>query len=233
MRAIALIAAVVLLICATQAQAGGFKKVAVEVFRGAPQLLVDGKPVVPLSFMGIYGASAKRVTVGRQWQRVVVTFISPETADGPAGFQIRFLKGGPGKVWIDDLRYYEGTPDKPLGPNMQPHGDFENTGDQLPPNWDLFFRQDKGAQASWAYDETDPASGKRCLRVDLAKVVPSGWTHIYLSGASVEEGHTYTVELSLRADPPREIELAALHQGPPWTSYMSGEECVYIQQVRL
>ncbi|MCD6351245.1 MAG: beta-galactosidase, partial [Armatimonadetes bacterium] len=32
---------------------------------------------------------------------------------------------------------------------------------------------------------------------------------------------------------PREIELAALHQGPPWTSYMSGEECVYIQQVRL
>ncbi len=224
--------AVLVTICAA-ASAGGFREVAVKVFRGAPQLVVDGRPVVPLSFMGWYGAKAKRVHVDEHWQRFYVTFTAPEDCHGQAGFQIRILTGGPGKLWIDDLRYYEGTPEKPIGPNMQPHGDFEDTGDELPRSWGLFFRKDKGADAAWAYDTTTAASGKRSLRIDIKRVVPGGWLHIYLSGSSVRLGHTYTVELSMKADPPRQIELAALHQGPPWTSYMSGQDCVYIQQVKL
>ncbi|MBC7288289.1 MAG: beta-galactosidase, partial [Armatimonadetes bacterium] len=219
-------------LCAV-ARAGGFRRAEVKIYRGAPQLVVDGKPVVPLSFMGWYGASAKRVNAGLEWRRFTVVFTAPENCEGQAGFQIRILKGGAGKVWIDDLRYYEGEPGRPVGDNMQPSGDFEDTGDQLPPHWGLFFREQDGAKASWAYDTSTAASGKRSLRIDVEKNDPRGWLHIYLSGSSVREGRTYTVEVSLRADPPREIELAALHQGPPWTPYGGGEDCVYIQQVKL
>lgn len=207
--------------------------VQVKPHRGAPQLLIDGTPQAPLSFMGIYGASPLTVHANQHWQRFRVQFTAPEDADGPAGFQIRMFEGGPGRVWIDDLRYYEGTPDNPLGPNMQPHGDFEDTADSLPPNWGLFFRHDRGVRATWTYDNQTAASGRRSLRIDILRNTRSGILHIYLSGCTVRKGHRYTVEVSLRADPPRSIQLAALHQAPPWTSYMSGEDCVYIQQVRL
>jgi hypothetical protein len=213
--------------------AGEPVRVAVKDFMGAPQLHINGRPQAPLSFMGWFQAQATRVVVGDQWQRVIVRFISPEDADGPAGFQIRMNKGDAGKVWIDDLRYYEGTPDNPLGPNMQPHGDFEDTGDKLPERWALFFRKDLGEEGAWAYDEEVAASGKRSLRVDVIKNAPGGFMHLYLSGCTVKEGHEYTVEVSLRAVPPRPIDLVALHQAPPWTLYGGSGDSVFAQQVRL
>ncbi|MGD9518748.1 MAG: beta-galactosidase [Armatimonadota bacterium] len=224
-------AALALVVCL--AKAGKPLDVAVKNFRGAPQLHLDGRPQVPLSFMGWFDGGATRVKVGAEWQRVIVQFTSPEDADGAAGFQIRMNRGGAGSVWIDDLRYYEGTPEKPRGPNMQPQGDFEDTGDKLPDRWALFFRQDLGEEGHWAYDETIAASGKRSLRVDVIKNAPGGFMHVYLSGCTVKKGHDYTVELSLRAEPERLIDVVALHQGPPWTIYSISGTSVYCQQVVL
>jgi len=215
--------------------AGG-RSAKVQVVNGAPQLLIDGKTVVPLVFMGIPTGGAVRLRIGAEWKRVQIGFISPETAEGAPGFQIR-MGGpqGPGRLWIDDLRYYEGTPEQPVGPNMQPHGDFEDTGEALPPNWMLWVKPDTSARATWAYDETTAASGRRSLRCDIEDGGEAGWfVHLFLSGCRVEEGKRYTVELSLRAEPEREVEMVPLHQAPPWTLYpIVGMRTPYIDQVEL
>ena len=54
--------------------------------------------------------------------------------------------GEPGRLWVDDVRYYEGTPDQPLGPNMLPEGGFEGEGEALPPRWALFVKEDGGGR---------------------------------------------------------------------------------------
>lgn len=228
-----LAASLMLLVVSAFAEARSAK---VAVVNGAPQLLVDGRATVPLVFMGIPTGAAMRVRVGPEWKRVQVGFISPETAEGAPGFQIR-MGGpqGPGKLWVDDLRYYEGTPQQPTGPNMQPHGDFEDTGDALPPNWMLFVWPGTSARATWAYDETTAASGRRSLRCDIEDGGDGlGRVHLFLSGCRVVEGKRYTVELSLRADPEREVDLAPLHQAPPWTHYpVVGVRTPYTDQVEL
>lgn len=229
-----LLAAMLMLVAASVFAESRSAKVA--VISGAPQLLVDGQVTVPLVFMGIPTGSTLRVRVGPEWKRVQVGFISPETAENAPGFQVR-MGGpqGPGKLWIDDLRYYEGTPEQPTGPNMQPHGDFEDTGDAMPANWALFVWPGTSAQAKWAYDEAVAASGRRSLRCDIEDGGRApGHVHLFLSGCRVEEGKRYTVELSLRAAPEREVELVPLHQAPPWTHYpVVGVRTPYIEQVEL
>lgn len=216
---------------ALEGRTAGVKQVA-----GAPQLVIDGKPVVPMVFMGIPTGATMWVRIGPEWKRVQVVFISPETAEDAPGFQVRMGGAqGPGKLWIDDLRYYEGTPERPTGPNMQPHGDFEDTGEVMPPRWDLFVWPGTSAQATWAYDDTFAASGRRSLRCDIEDGGQGpGHVHLFLSGCRVEEGKRYTVELSLRADPERQVELVPLHQAPPWTLYpVVGARTPYIEQVEL
>jgi hypothetical protein len=202
---------------------------------GAPMLKVDGKPIAPLMFMGWWGTDAKTVEVGPEWRKVVVEFVSPEDAEGAPGFQVRV--GGPpaGKVWIDDLRYYEGTPDKPAGPNMQPHGDFEDTGDNLPANWAVYCYQDQGAKAATAIDDTVAAHGKRSLRIDVQNPGTAPiHVHLYLYGCKVQRGHHYTVELQVRAEPKKTVDVMPLHQAPPWTLYpILGQANVFMDQVRL
>ncbi len=212
-------------------------RVAVKKFRGAPQLMINGRPQVPLSweFMSWSAATiAPKVDIGPDWQRVVLSFTASEDTPDSAGFQIRMGIGEPGQLWVDDLRYYEGTPDAPLGPNMQPHGDFEDTGDQLPPDWGFFVNTEEGAQASWNYDEQVAASGRRSLHAEIQQTCDTWWyIHFYLGGCRIQKDHTYTVEVSLRADPPRTVELHAMHQGPPWTGYVTAVDPIYLNQVRL
>ena len=44
--------------------------------------------------------------------------------------------------------------------------------------------------------------------------------HIHFYGAfAIERGKVYTVSAWMRSDEPREVEMSALHQAPPWTTY--------------
>ncbi len=202
---------------------------------GAPMLKIDGKPVVPLMFMGWWGANARTVEVTPQWQKIVVEFVAPETAEGAPGFQVRVGGGSPGKVWIDDLRYYEGTPDKPVGPNMQPHGDFEDVGAKLPDNWAVYCYADQGAKATSAIDDAVAEHGSHSLRIDVENPATAPiHVHLYLSGCKVERGKHYTVELWMKAEPKRNVDVQPLHMGEPWTLYpILHQDNVFMDQVRL
>ncbi len=200
---------------------------------GAPALFVNGKLQVPLVFMGIWRSGKMIVQVGPEWQEVTLKFIAPETVSGPAGFHVRVGGGRPGRVWMDNIRYFESQPGQAPGPNQTPQGDFEE-GTELPQGWAVFVKPDF-ADASWAFDEQIAAHGRRSLRIDIRRPGRQPWhVHLYLQGCKVVRGRQYTVKLWLRANPPRLVELSALHHGPPWTHYpLVDHPSPFIQQMRL
>ncbi|MFQ6098342.1 MAG: carbohydrate binding domain-containing protein, partial [Armatimonadota bacterium] len=206
----------------------------VEAVDGLPRLVVNGKPTVPLVFYGTprLGPTPLVVEATSEWQKFSATFVAPEDCVGAGGMHIR-LGGAPGKVWIDDVRFYEGPESDGPIENMLQSTDFETGGAPLG-KWSLFVKTEEGARASAVADETTSVSGKRSLRIDIENGGSAGWhVHLYQSGMTFRKGRTYTLSAWLKADRKHRCELDALHHGPPWTRYLNTQDSPFPKQVAL
>ena len=105
----------------------------VESRGGVPTLVVNGKPSPPVVLFHAAGSgtTALRCAVTPEWREFVVTFTAPMT-DDVVGLHIRNV-APVGDWYVDDVRFYEGGPEQPLGDNLIPESDFEAA--ELPKQW--------------------------------------------------------------------------------------------------
>ncbi len=204
---------------------------------GSPRLFVDGKPTAPLMFFGwASGARPYTFVLDTEWKTYGFTFTAPETNEGHFGVHIRLGGSGPGTVWIDDVRLYEGERDDSASTNMLQYGGWEGAKEEVGRVWRLFTdKKHYGSQAEWDVVTDVTAQGKRACRL----IIQSGGTstmhcHFYQTGMSSKKGQRYTYTVRMKADRKFKGDLLALHHGPPWTIYPPDDaNSIYQNQVRM
>ena len=192
----------------------------VEVKRGVPRLIVNGRVAAPmlLYHAGFSTAGPLVVDVGPQWRQFQFSFVAP-CSDDIVAFHVRNI-AGKGSWWVDSAEFFEGAPDKPQGPNLMRDGGFEAGEESLQKNWRFFVTPVAGAKATCALDRDNPASGRACFRADVTHPGSASWhVHLYQPGHRIESGKRYTFRVKLRADRGCQLEIQAVHQAPPWTAY--------------
>ena len=210
-----LVAMVVLsLLCAVPASA---LQAQIQVRQGVPALLVDGRPVPPmmLQYMADGAATPLVCKLTPQWQQFSYTFRAPADDDNVAAHWRNITPVG--DWFVDDVRLVEGTLEKPLSENLFKGGEFE--GETPPDDFSYFLNNSTGAAVGWSLTGDTPRQGKKCLRVRITSPGTISYQIHFYHKFAIERGKTYTVSAWLRSNEPREVEMNALHQGPPWTVY--------------
>jgi len=212
MMAVAVVAVIV--VCAIPA-AG--LETGVESRDGVPTLLVDGKPMAPMMLQYMAGGSPSplRCRLTPQWQQFSYTFRAPTDDSNVAAHWRNIMPVG--DWFVDDVRLVEGTLDEPLSDNLFAGGDFE--GDEPPQDFKYFLNSSTGAAVQWSLSEDNPRRGDKCLRVRITSPGTINYHIHFYHTFAIKRGKVYTVSAWLRSDQPREVEMNALHQAPPWTTY--------------
>ena len=216
---ILLIATVLVLSLACAATAGALQA-QVETRQGVPTLLVDGQPVPPMMLFHTAGGGPTALVckLTPEWQQFSYTFRAPTDDDNVAAHWRNIVPVG--DWFIDDVRLVEGTLEEPLSANLFGGGEFE--GDAPPEDWTYFLNDSTGAAVDWSLTGDNPKQGGKCLRVRITSPGTIGYQiHMYQRFA-IKRGTVYTVSAWLRSNEPREVEMNALHQAPPWTTYGGG-----------
>ena len=189
----------------------------VAVRQGVPTLLVNGKPLPPMMLFNTAGGGPTPLVckLTPQWQQFSYTFRAPEDDDN-VGCHIRNIQPA-GDWFVDDSRLVEGTLDKPLSDNLLKGGDFE--GEQPPGGWTYFLNNSTGAAVEWSHVAGEARDGNKCLRVRIIHPGTISYEIHLFQRFAIKSGKTYTFSVWLKSPEPREVEINALHQGPPWTTY--------------
>lgn len=209
----------------------------VKVVNGSPTLVVDGKPTAPLMFFGwASGGHPYTFTLDTTWKTYGFSFTAPEDNEGSFGVHVRLGGSGPGTVWIDDVRLYEGDRDDSSSANMLELGGWEGTRAEAARVWHLFTdKASYGSEAEWDVVDDEAAEGRQSCRLTIKS---GGFStmhcHFYQSGMSCKRGRRYTYTVRMKANRKLNGDLQALHHGPPWTHYPPDDvHSVYQNQVRM
>ncbi|MFH1923862.1 MAG: beta-galactosidase [Planctomycetota bacterium] len=209
----------------------------VQSVHGFPTLLVNGEPTAPLMFFGwASGGRPYTFELDETWKTYGFSFTAPEDNRGNFGVHIRLGGSGPGTVWIDDVRLYEGPRDDSASANMLRLGGWEGTKEEAAQAWHLFTdKESYGSDAEWDIVTDEKAEGDRACQL----VIRSGGSstmhcHFYQSGMSAKAGQRYTYTVRMKADRKLKGDLQALHHGSPWTLYPPDDaDSAYQSQVRM
>lgn len=189
----------------------------VEVRDGVPTLLVNGEPTPPmmLQYMAGDSPSPLRCRLTPEWQQFSYTFTAPTSDDNFAAHRRNIRPVG--DWFVDDVQLVEGTLEDPLSGNLFVGGDFE--GDEPPEDFRYFLNNSTGAAVKWSLRDENPRRGAKCLQVHIISPGTINYEIHFYHQFAIERGKVYTVSAWLRSDQAREVEMNALHQGPPWTVY--------------
>jgi len=201
---------------------------------GSAILFVNDEPRTPLMLFGWAGGARPTVVdLTKEWRQYHVSFVAPEDNAGQCGVHIR-VGAGPGAVWVDDARFYEGGFDPGAGNAQLRCGDWECDRDAADKAWVLFVKEEVGAKAHWEFDAAAPHGGTQSCKVVIENPGQATWhVHFYQTGLSVAKGKRYTFSLWLKADRARQAEIQVLHHGPPWRIYSGKADSPMERQVRL
>lgn len=222
-----------ILLTALASAAWPAQRVQVKPYLGSPTIFLDDKPTSPLMFFGWAGGGGPTTLhLTTEWQQFAITVTAPETTDGDAGIHFRVGGGGPGTVWVDDVRVYPGPKADNPPTNFVRQGDFEGTRDEVSRAWSFFQADYASAKATWELDPQVKVSGRQGLRIDIENAGENTMhLHWYQKGYRVTQGQQYTYSLWMKADKPRTADFMMLHIPEPWTVYGSSEP-PYVQQVK-
>ncbi|MHB8993631.1 MAG: beta-galactosidase [Armatimonadota bacterium] len=211
------VAVLIGLTCVTQAQA---LQAEVQTRQGVPTLLIDGQPVPPMMLfhMGGGGPTPLICKLTPQWQQFSYTFRAPADDDNVAAHWRNIMPVG--DWFVDDVRLTEGTLDKPESANLFEGGEFE--GQEPPKDFNYFLNSSTGAAVDWSLVADNPRQGQKCLRVRITSPGTINYHIHFYHKFAIKRGTVYTVSAWMRSNEPREVEMNALHQGPPWTTYGGG-----------
>lgn len=182
-----------------------------------------------------HAPAAGEIRAGKEWKEYSFTFTAPVDNRGDFGIQIRAGGGKPGTLWIDDVRVTRLTDDGPSA-NMLAHGDWEGSRAAVEGAWTLYTGEQKhSSRATWTLTSRNAASGRQACRLDIEKAGEGLVScHVFQSGMSCRRGERYRVSVKMKASPARRVNVLALHQGPPRTTYASLDGTdIYESQVEM
>ncbi|HEY5909085.1 MAG TPA: beta-galactosidase [Verrucomicrobiae bacterium] len=186
--------------------------VRVDGSRGAPRLVVNGKPVRARMFFGGPGSSPVRIEPAAR--RVDFEFTAEHDSRGTGTLHFRFGQV-PGDVYLDDIAVVE----VPSGKAVMPMADFENGSDSFSRDWMTWPTGAANTVGDVAVEPAVGAGGTAGLRVRLKQPASGGWPdwHIYhVPTMELLQGHRYRVSFWARAEPARDLAVAVYRPGEPF-----------------
>ena len=209
----------------------------VDTVNGSPTLIVNGEPTAPMIFYGSASAGGPyRFVLDTTWKTYGFSFTATEDNPGNFGVHLRLGGSGPGTVWIDDARVYEGPRDDASTANRLQFGDWEGSREEIGRVWRLFtHKENYGSEATWDVVDDENAEGQQVCRLQISSGGSSTMhCHLYQTGMSCKKGQRYTYTVRMKADRPLKGDLQALHHGSPWTIYPPDDAfSTYQSQVRM
>ncbi len=202
--------------------------VRVKVTRGAPALLVNGKPVRPRMFFG--GPGTNPIRVGPEGRRIAFEFTANSEAPGDGTMHFRFGRKA-GQVWLDDVSVV----DVETARAVMPRAAFE--AGELPwsEQWIVWPRDEKNTVGKVEGAAGEGAEGTAGLKVTLTDPPGGRWPdfHIYhVPNMRIERGKTYRVSLWCRADPARDVAINFYRPGATFV-HLGGPPSRFESQIKL
>lgn len=199
---------------------------------GAPQIMVNGKIVVPMSFFGRIDIVMRTVSAGSKWQRHEFSFTADDDLES-AVLRMYVQGTSPGNVWLDNLT----VTDAETGEQAITYGNFEN--DTLASSQcSVFTYAPSGTEAKMVIDDVQKIAGSRSLALTVIKNPDgdTGWfqTRLYLqcAGIRTKKGRRYRVAFDLASDKDRYVSFD-VQDANTQKSYMREEDSLFIDQVKL
>ena len=202
--------------------------VRVDASRGAPRLLVNGKPVRARMFFGIPGgAPIKLEPTGRS---VEFEFIADEDSHDKGTLHFRF-GATPGDVFIDNIRLVDVASDK----DVTPASDFENGPDSFSRAWAFYPTGAANTVGTVNVEPSTGADGTTGLHVKLRPPDKAQWPdwHIYHSpNLPIVRGSRYRVTFWARAEPVRDLTVGFYRPGDPYVP-LGGPPGLFESQIKM
>jgi len=202
--------------------------VRVDASRGAPRLVVNGRPVRPRMFFGIPGAAPiKTEPAGRT---IKFEFTADDDSRGKGTLHFRFGHT-PGDVFLDNIRVV----DVATGKEVTPISDFESGPDSFSRAWAFYPTDEANTVGTVNVEPSAGANGTAGLHVNLRQPANGRWPdwHIYhLANMAIVRQHRYRVTFWARAEPARDVTVGVYRPGNPYVP-LGGPPGVFESQIKL
>ena len=202
--------------------------VRVDSARGAPRILVNGKPVRARMFWG--GPGGAPVKIGPTGRVVSFEFRPLEDEPEKATMHFRFGRE-PGVIVLDDIR----VTDLDAHRDVVPLCDFESGPDSFGRDWTFWPKGEKNTVAAVAVMPKVGRDGSTALRIKLTPPKKGPWPdwHIYHHPRlSLVKGHRHRVTFWIRADRERPLTCAFYRPGRMFT-HLGGPPGYFENQIKL
>jgi len=186
--------------------------VRVDASRGAPQLVVNGKPVRARMFFGLPAAAPIRIEpTGRA---IEFEFAAEDDSRDAGTLHFRFGHT-PGDIFLDNIRVVA----VPSGKDVTPVSDFESGGDSFARAWASYPTGSANTVGTVSVEPSTGADGTAGLNVTLRQPLDHKWPdwHLYhLPNLSLVRGDRYRVSFWARAEPARDLHVGLYRPGNPY-----------------
>ncbi|AMV36326.1 Beta-galactosidase [Planctomyces sp. SH-PL62] len=202
--------------------------VRVEVRNGAPQLIVDGRPVRARMFFGIPGSAP--IAIGPEAKEVRFEFVATESADDGT---MHFRCGAkPGEVDVDDLRVVEMED----GREVIPLQDFEAGPGSFSRAWTFWPTGAQNTVGAAAVQAGAGKGGSASLRIALKAPAAGGeWPDFHVfhhSRLKLIKGRRYEATFWVRSSVARDLNVAFYRPGSSFV-YLGGPPGPYETEIQL
>ena len=224
---LARLAALLLSVPAASGSAFGLT-VRVEVRNGAPQLVVDGKPVRARMFFGIPGSAT--IAVGPEPREIDFEFVAAESAENGT---VHFRCGAsPGEVDVDDLHVV----DLEDGREVVPLQDFEGGPDSFARAWSFWPQDESNTVGTHGVRDGVGKGGSAGLRITLVDPPGGGeWPDFHVfhkADLKLTKGRRYRATFWARSSTPRDLTVAFYRPGTSYV-YLGGPRGPYETEIAL
>ncbi len=201
--------------------------VRVDARRGAPRLMVNGKPVRARMFFGIPGVAPIKIEpAGRT---IEFEFTADDDSHGKGTLHFRFGHI-PGDVFLDNIRVV----DVASGEDVT-MSDFENGPDSFSRAWNSYPTGEANTVGMVNVEPATGANGTAGLHVQLRQPANGKWPdwHIYhLPNMTIVRSRRYRVSFWARAKPARKLIVGLYRPGNPYIP-LGGPPGVFESQIKL
>ncbi len=202
--------------------------VRVDASRGAPRLVVNGRPVRGRMFFG--GPGTTPITVGPAGRVAEFEFTAEDDSQGKGTLHFRFGQA-PGDVFLDNIR----IEDVASGEDVTPLSGFEGGPGSFSNAWTSWPPGAANTVGTVAVEPSAGANGTAGLHANLRQPANGQWPdwHIYLKpNLALARGRRYQVSFWARAQPGRDLSVALYRPGNPFT-LLGGPPGSFESQIKM
>lgn len=201
--------------------------VRVDASKGAPRLMVNGKPERARIFWGGPGSSTIQLT---RDARLVEFDFTPSASTQTGTMHFRFGKT-PGGINLDDIRVTDLT----SGKDTMPSRDFEGGIADFDRDWRVWPQGEQNTVGRIKVEKGAGRDGSTGVRIDVTPPPGGVWPdfHVYHeANLAFVQGHRYRVSFWTKAEPERDVTVSFYIPGATFT-YIGGPPGHFESEIRL